>query len=104
MYIKGAKDFCSIATDRKLAPIGVVNVPPNDARSVAVPIVPKRVGEIEIEVTSILQVKIGGSYFNSAGDAVRRKLLVVVGIGEFFNFVLSYLDRGDGSCPRCLRT
>ena len=62
----------------------------------AVPIVPKRVGEIEIEVTSILQVKIGGSYLNSAGDAVRRKLLVVVGICEFFNFVLSYLDRGGG--------
>ena len=57
-------------------------MPPNNARSVAVPIVPKRVGEIEIEVTSILQVNIGGSYLNSAGDAVRRKLLIEVGISS----------------------
>ena len=53
-------------------------MPPKDARSVAVPIVPKRIGEIQLEVSSILQVKIGNSYMNSAGDAVKRKLLVVV--------------------------
>ena len=80
IYLRGDKDFCSIATDRKLALIGLVIVPANDARSVAVPIVPKRIGEIQIEVTSILQVKIDRSYMNSAGDAVRRKLLVVVGV------------------------
>ena len=82
----GAKDFCSIATDRKLALIGIVKVPPYEARSVAVPIVPKRVGEIEIEVKSIFQVKFDGFYLNSAGDVGRRKLLIVVGIYEFFKF------------------
>lgn len=55
-------------------------MPANDARSVAVPIVPKRIGEIEVEVSSILQIKIDGAYMNSAGDAVKRKLLVVVGL------------------------
>lgn len=79
IYLKGNRDFCSIAADRKLALIGIVKVPPNDARSVAVPIVPKRIGEIQIKVSSILQIKIDGSYMNSAGDAVERKLLVVVG-------------------------
>ena len=78
LYLKGNQDFCSIAADRKLALIGTVNVPPNDARSVAVPIVPKRIGEIQIEVSSILQVKIDRSYMNSAGDALRKTLLVVV--------------------------
>ncbi|KAL9988942.1 hypothetical protein ACROYT_G003438 [Oculina patagonica] len=77
IYLRGDKDFCSIATDRKLALIGLVNVPANDARSVAVPIVPKRIGEIQVEVSSILQVKIDGAYMNSAGDALRKKLLVV---------------------------
>lgn len=78
LYIRGHKDFCSIAADRKLAFIGVVDVPSNDARSVAVPIVPKRIGEIEIEVSAILQMNFGGSYLNSGGDAVKRKLLIVV--------------------------
>ena len=78
LYIKGDKHFCSIAADNKLALIGVVNIPANDARSVAVPIVPKRIGEIKLEVSSILQIKIGNSYMNSAGDAVIRTLLVVV--------------------------
>ena len=78
LYIKGNKHFCSIAADNKLALIGVVNIPANDARSVAVPIVPKRIGEIRVQVSSILQIKIGNSYMNSAGDAVIRTLLVVV--------------------------
>ena len=78
LYIKGDKHFCSIAADDKLALIGKVDIPANDARSVAVPIVPKRIGEIEVQVSSILQIKIGNSYMNSAGDAVIRKLLVVV--------------------------
>ena len=46
----------------------------------AVPIVPKRIGEIQIEVLVILKVKIDGAYMNSAADAVKRKLLVVVGV------------------------
>ena len=78
LYLRGDKDFCSIAADGKTASIGVMKVPPRDARSVAVPIVPKRIGEIQIEVSSILQVKVGNSYMNSAGDALRRRLLVVV--------------------------
>ena len=60
-------------------------MPSKDARSVAVPIVPKRIGEIQLEVSSILQVKIGNSYMNSAGDAVKRKLLVVVRYLEILN-------------------
>lgn len=55
-------------------------MPPRDARSVAVPIVPKRVGETEIEVSLIVQIKHGGSFRNAAGDIVIKKLLVVVSI------------------------
>jgi len=57
-------------------------VPANDARSVAVPIVPKRIGEIEVEVSSILQMKIDNSYMNIAGDAVKRRIFVVVGLNK----------------------
>ena len=78
LYIKGDKQFCSIAANDKLALIGKVDIPANDARSVAVPIVPKRIGEIQVQVSSILQIKVGNSYMNSAGDAVTRTLLVVV--------------------------
>lgn len=73
IYIRGGEGFCSIAADDKLALIGKVDIPPNDARSVAVPIVPKRTGEVEVEVASIFQ-----TWFRNAGDSVRRKLLVVV--------------------------
>ncbi|CAH3019177.1 unnamed protein product, partial [Porites evermanni] len=59
LYLKGKKHFCSIAADDKLALIGVVNIPANDARSVAVPIVPKKIGEIPVQVSSILQIKVG---------------------------------------------
>ena len=52
----------------------------------AVPIVPKRIGEIQIEVLVILKVKVEGAFMNSAADAVKRKLLVVV--GEIKNAVL----------------
>jgi len=85
LYLKGDKDFCSIALDRKLTLIGRIKVPDNDARSVAVPIVPKRIGEIEVEVSSILQVKINNVYMNIAGDAVRRKVFVVVGLNKDLN-------------------
>lgn len=57
-------------------------MPANDARSVAVPIVPKRIGEIQVEVSSILQVKIDNAYMNIAGDAVQRKIFVVVGLNR----------------------
>ena len=80
LYLKGDKDFCSIAVDRKRGLIGLTKVPAHDARSVAVPIVPKRIGEIEVEVTSILQAKFDNVYMNIAGDAVRRKLFVVVSL------------------------
>ena len=83
LYLRGDKDFCSIAVDGKLGLIGLTKVPANDARSVAVPIVPKRIGEIEIEVTSILQVKVDNQgYMNTAGDAVKRKIFVVVGLNK----------------------
>ena len=82
LYLKGDKDFCSIAVDRKLGLIGLTKVPANDARSVAVPIVPKKIGEIEVEVSSILQVKVDNGYMNIAGDAVRRKIFVVVGLNK----------------------
>ena len=78
LYLKGDKQFCSIAADDKLALIGVVNIPAKDARSVAVPIVPKKIGEIRVKVSYILQIKIGNSYMNSAGDAVRKTLFVLV--------------------------
>ena len=59
-----------------------MKVPANDARSVAVPIVPKRIGEIEVEVSSILQVNIDNAFMNIAGDAVKRKIFVVVGLSK----------------------
>ena len=82
LYLKGDKDFCSIAADRKISLIGLIKIPRNDARSVAVPVVPKRIGEIEVEVSSLLQMKIDNSYQNTAGDAVKRKIFVVVGLNK----------------------
>ena len=90
LYLKGDKDFCSTAADGKYAVIGIVRVPPNDARSVAVPIVPKRIGEIFLEVSSIFQVKDHGSYVNSAGDTVIRKLLVVVRALKIFIIMINH--------------
>ena len=78
LYIKGDKHFCSITADDKLALIGVVNLPANDSRSVAVPIIPKKIGWIRVQVSSILQIKIGNSYMNYAGDAVTKTLFVLV--------------------------
>ena len=75
IYLKGNRDFCSIAADRKLALIGIVKIPPNDARSVAVPIVPKIIGKIKIEVWSFVQT---GLPAFGGGDAVKRILFVVV--------------------------
>ena len=51
------KDFFSIAVDHKLALIGRTKVPGSDVRSVAVPIIPKKIKEIEVKVSSFLQVK-----------------------------------------------
>lgn len=49
------------------------------------PIVPKRIGEISIEVSVILAGDVGGAMMNQAGDSVRRKLYVVVGIPFIFS-------------------
>ena len=65
-----------------------MTVRPNNARSVAVPIVPKRIGEIFLEVSSIFQVKDHVSYLNSARDTVIKKLFVVVRAFDFFLSVL----------------
>ena len=51
------KDFCSTAVDHKRGLNGRAKVPGSDARSVAVLIIPKRTEEIEVKVSSILQVK-----------------------------------------------
>lgn len=77
IYIMGSADYCSIATDGHLGLIGTVIVPANGARSVAVPIVPKRTGEIEVEVWSLYEFRrfIGAG---KSGDAAKRKLLVLV--------------------------
>lgn len=79
LYLKGDKDFCSIASDNKYTLIGIINVPPNDAGSVTVPIIPKIVGEVNVEVMAIGTIpRIGAA---SAGtDAVRKRLLVVVSL------------------------
>lgn len=73
IYIKGGEGFCSIATEGQLALIGKVNIPPDDAKSVAVPIVPKRTGEVEVEVASVFR-----SEWQNTADSVRRRLFVVV--------------------------
>lgn len=78
LYLKDGKDFCSIAANGKLALIGVVNLPVNDTRSIAVSIVPKKIGEIQIEVSSILQIKFGNGYMEVAADTVKKTLLVLV--------------------------
>ena len=51
------------------------------------PIVPKRIGEISIEVSVILAGDVGGAMMNQAGDSVRRKLYVVVGISFHFFYL-----------------
>ncbi|RMX42632.1 hypothetical protein pdam_00010273 [Pocillopora damicornis] len=79
VYLRGNKDFCSTADDDSLVLIGILYPQPNDARSVAVPIIPKTAGKIEIEVTSILEIKEGNKDFweKREVDAVKRELLVV---------------------------
>ncbi|PFX26602.1 cobra venom factor-like [Stylophora pistillata] len=79
VYLRGNKDFCSTAADDSLVLIGILYLQPNDAKSVAVPIIPKTAREIEIEVSSILEVKKEGEVFwDTRGvDVVQRKLLVV---------------------------
>ena len=95
IYHKGSDAFCSFATNGKLALIGMAIIPPNAARSVTVPVLPKRTGEVEVEVSAVFQDKIfTNTYANYAGDSVRRKLLVEVGVyvqghflvTEFFGF------------------
>lgn len=94
IYIKGGEDFCSTADPGKLSLIGTVNVPPNDAKSVSVAIVPKIIGEIEVEVASVFKVKLGDALIiNAAADSVRRKLLVVVRmIGHSIGSILGWLE------------
>lgn len=76
LYLKGDRDFCSIASDNKYASIGIINVPPHDAGSVTVPIIPKIVGEVNVEVMAIGTIR--GA---TAGvDAVRKPLFVVVSL------------------------
>ncbi|XP_078345207.1 complement C3-like [Oculina patagonica] len=78
IYLKGSADFCSFATADKLSLIGMVIIPPNDARSVTVPIFAKRAGKVQVEVSAVFQIKmLRDTYVNAAGDTVRRKLLVV---------------------------
>jgi len=60
---------------------------------VAVPIVPRRIGEIELQVSSIVYIKLGESYTSNPGDAVKRKLLVVVCI---FIFCFESLAHSSG--------
>ena len=64
-------DFCFIAVDHKLGLTGRTKVPGSDAWSVAVPILPKRTEEIEVKVSSILQVKSG----HTAQDCWKAPLL-----------------------------
>lgn len=79
LYLKGDKDFCSIASDNKYAFIGVINVPPNDAGSVTVPIIPKIVGEVNVEMMAIGTIP-GIPGATGGIDAVRKRLLVVVSL------------------------
>ena len=80
LYINGDKDHCSIAAKGKRAFIGFVDLQPNEAKSVGAPIVPKRTGEIPIQVDAVFQIKFNGNFLNTFGDSVKRKLLVVVRI------------------------
>ena len=80
LYIKGDKDHCSIAAKGQSAFIGFVDLQPNEAKSVVAPIVPKRTGEIPIQVDAVFQIKFNGNFLNTFGDSVKRKLLVVVRI------------------------
>ena len=82
LYLKGDRDFCSIASDNKYAFIGIINVPPNDAGSVTVPIIPEIVGEVNVEVMAIGTIPDIGE--RGGVDAVRKRLLVVVSLLIFF--------------------
>lgn len=100
LYINGDKDHCSIAAKGKRAFIGFVDLQPNEAKSVVAPIVPKRTGEIPIQVDAVFQIKFNGNFLNTFGDSVKRKLLVVVRIiikcavffqlGSFLKFQTSF--------------
>ena len=79
LYLKGDKDFCSIASHNKYAFIGTIDVPPNDAGSVTVPIIPKIVGEVNVEVVVIgTDPSFVGA--NTEMDGVKKLLLVVVSL------------------------
>lgn len=81
IYLKGSDDFCSFAGNDKHALIGVVIIPPNAARSVTVPVLPKRTGEVEVEVSAIFQLEVfTNTYINVGGDTVRRKIFVEVSV------------------------
>lgn len=59
----------------------MVIIPPNDARSVTVPIFAKRAGKVQVEVSAVFQNKMfRDTYINNGGDTVRRELLVVVSL------------------------
>ena len=93
IYLKGDNDFCSFAADQKLGLIGMVTIPPNDARSLAVPIFPKRIGTVEVEVSSVFQTKLfRDRYMNAAGDYVRRRLLVEVSVVYFHSPADLFMD------------
>ena len=78
IYLRADNAFCSFVADQKRGLIGMVIVPPNDARSVTVPIFPKIFGEVDIEVLSVFGVNLGGFYLFVPGDSVRKRLLVEV--------------------------
>ena len=79
LYLKGDQDFCSIASHNKYAFIGTIDVPANDAGSVTVPIIPKVVGKVNVEVVVIgTDLKFAGA--NTEMNGVQKILLVVVSL------------------------
>ena len=85
IYLKADNAFCSfVAGYQRLGLIGMVTVPPNDARSVTVPIFPKIAGEVNIEVSSVFELKFGDYYLSVGADSVRKGLLVEVSVEYFY--------------------
>ena len=92
IYLKADNAFCSFVADQKRGLIGMVIVPPNDARSVTVPIFPKIVGEVDIEVSSVFELNLGDSYLSVGADSVRKRLLVEVSVEYFQSLAALFMD------------
>ena len=78
MYVEGSADLCSTSRPGENSRLVTMEIKANDAKSVAFPIVPIKLGQIGIKVFATAYIIIQGQEIDGAVDAVRRNVLVVV--------------------------